>query len=687
MPFGLSAGSTRSEDGSEAFLEGMVDWELSRLQRQCKVMEDERRAYSKEVHQRINKQLEEIQRLEGVRHKLRVQISIAQSQVRRLRDSERLESMGHLLKCQVRVQAEVKELQAQNQALDREIQEWESRNSAHSKNARSPGCVQHDKVKSQRRIKSLENQLDKVICRFDIQLAQNATLREELDLLRIERNRYLNVDRKLQKEIQLLKDSVRNLMVSSTSAYTVREEAKAKLGMLRERAEKEVAQNETEVQILQRQIAHLEQLHHFLKLKNGDRQPDSAIVEKREQRAREVAEGLRKTSQEKLVLRYEDALNKLSQMTGESDPDLLVEKYLELEERNFAEFNFINEQNSELEHLQEEIKEMQEALVSGRRSEEDRRAQQEQQRAELQQRVDDVHSEADDLEARYHNFREQLEKLKTNIQHLFTRAQCDSTLINDLLGIKTHMRDRDISLFLSLIEKRLVQLLTVQAFLETQNYTSTSMFNAALMVLGQSSEDFPKKVAPPQPPDNLEDPPGFEAKDDYPLSKEELLSSVMKALEAREQPKEQHLKELVESIKVESTPSMTSSTQKVSSSSRLVTQRPSQVPGSIMSHRTSGILVSSGGRATSSNVGHVTFGDSSATTGGLMSSRGSIPGRVTFRSPNSSSYLGSTGYVGSSRDHDSFEVSKERAESSMSTLLPQNCTRKKKIQIASQVFN
>ncbi|XP_043755607.1 outer dynein arm-docking complex subunit 1 isoform X4 [Cervus elaphus] len=668
MPFGLSAGSTRSEDGSEAFLEGMVDWELSRLQRQCKVMEDERRAYSKEVHQRINKQLEEIQRLEGVRHKLRVQISIAQSQVRRLRDSERLENMGHLLKCQVRVQAEVKELQAQNQALDRQIQEWESRNSAHSKNARSPGCVQDHKVKSQRRIKSLENQLDKVICRFDIQLAQNATLREELDLLRIERNRYLNVDRKLQKEIQLLKDSVRNLMVSSTSAYTVREEAKTKLGMLRERAEKEVAQNETEVQILQRQIAHLEQLHRFLNLKNGDRQPDSAIVEKREQRAQEVAEGLRKTSQEKLVLRYEDALNKLSQLTGETDPDLLVEKYLELEERNFAEFNFINEQNSELEHLQEEIKEMQEALVSGRRSEEDRRAQQEQQRAELQQRVDDVHSEADDLEARYHNFRGQLEKLKTNIQHLFTRVQCDSTIINDLLGVKTHMRDRDISLFLSLIEKRLVQLLTVQAFLETQNNTSTSMLNASLMVLGQSSEDFPKKVAPPQPPDNLEDPPGFEAKDDYPLSKEELLSSVVKALEAREQSKEQHLKELVEGIKVESTPSMNSSTPKVSSSSCLVTQRPTQAPGSIMSHKTSGILVSSGGRATSSNVGHVTFGESSAghvtfgstsaTTGGLMSSRGSTPGRVTFQSPNSSSYLGSTGYVGSSRDHESFEASK-----------------------------
>lgn len=34
-----------------------ADWELSRLRRQCKVMEGERRAYSKEVHQCINKQL------------------------------------------------------------------------------------------------------------------------------------------------------------------------------------------------------------------------------------------------------------------------------------------------------------------------------------------------------------------------------------------------------------------------------------------------------------------------------------------------------------------------------------------------------------------------------------------------------------------------------------------------------
>lgn len=58
--------------------------------------------------------------------------------------------------------------------------------------------------------------------------------------------------------------------------------------------------------------------------------------------------------------------------------------------------------------------------------------------------------------------------LTTDIQLLFDKAQCDSSVIKDLLGVKTYLRDRDMRLFLSTIEKRLVQLLTVQAFLEVQ---------------------------------------------------------------------------------------------------------------------------------------------------------------------------------------------------------------------------
>ncbi|XP_039724531.1 outer dynein arm-docking complex subunit 1 isoform X3 [Pteropus medius] len=581
MPLGLSAGSARSEDGSEVFLEGMVDWELSRLQRQCRAMEGERRAYSKEVHQRINKQLEEIHSLEAERDRLQVQISIAQSQVKRLRDSERLENMGRLLKCRARVQAEVKELQLQARALDQQIREWEARIFVHGKDVRAPGVILEQKAKIQRRIKILEDQLDRVTCRFDIQLVRNAALREELDLLRIERNRYLNVDHRLQKEIELLQHTINTLIISSTSAYSAREEAKTKMGLLQERADKEVSQNQTEVQSLQRQIAHLEHLHRFLKLKNDERQPDPAVVEKREKRAKEVAEGLRKSSQERLTLRYEDALNKLSQLTGESDPDLLVEKYLE------------------------------------------------------------------------------------HIQQLFSRAQCDSTIINDLLGVKTYMRDRDIGLFLRLIEKRLVELLTVQAFLDTQNYTS-SLADAALLVLGQSADDLPRKVAVLQLPDNLDEPPGFEAKEEYPLSKEELLGHVMKSLEARERAREQNRKELVQVLEDSSIPNITlPGTREASSGAALMTAKsPTNVPGSILSNKTSGILASSGGRATSSNVARVTFGDPTSTAGYRTSSTNASEGS---RPLSSSSYLGSTGYLESSRGRESLGGAQSRGTESESS--------------------
>ncbi|XP_045387233.1 outer dynein arm-docking complex subunit 1 [Lemur catta] len=674
MPLRISPSSARSEEGSEVLLEGLVDWELSKLQRQCKVMEGERRAYSKEVHHHINKQLEEIQRLEELRANLQMQIGIAQSQSKRLQDSERLENMDRLLKCRDRVQAEVEELQEKTRALDREIQEWENRIFTHNKEVKAPGFILDQKCKIQRRIKILEDQLDRVTCHFDIQLARNATLREELDLLRIERNRYLNMDRKLRKEIHHLRQTVSNLIASSTSAYTARDEAKAKMGMLRERTEKEVAQNETDTQILERQIAHLEQLHRFLKLKNNERQPDLAALEKQEKRARERVEGLRKTSQEKLVLRYEDALNKLSQLTGESDPDLLVQKYLEMEECNFAEFNFINEQNSELEHLQENIKELQEALVTLHTGEDNRHSLQQQQHKELQQCVDKVRSEAEQLEARVQDLRTQLEKVKADIQLLFTNAHCDSSIIDDLLGVKNQMRDRDIGLFLAIIEKRLMELLTVQAFLDSQSYTSFA--NAALLVLGQNLEDLPKKITPLQLPNNLEDPPGFEAKDDYPMSKEELLSHVLKSLELLEQAQE-----LNEATKMSSVSTGGfSSIQRTSPTTALVTPRdPRATRGSILINRTNrdhgtgsisrvtfGVPSSGMGqlssRATlgdpSSSAGHATVSSTSGSRA-PASTHASSGSRVTFRPVSSSSYLGSTGYPGSSKGQESFRSSVE----------------------------
>ncbi|EGW11159.1 Coiled-coil domain-containing protein 114 [Cricetulus griseus] len=290
---------------------------------------------------------------------------------------------------------------------------------------------------------------------------------------------------------------------------------------------------------------------------------------------------------------------------------------------------------------------MQEALVSEHASQDSQHLQQEQQCRVLQQDVDKVRSESQQLEVRLLALRAQVEKLKADIQLLFDKAQCDSSAIKDLLGVQAYMRDRDVGLFLSTIEKRLGELLTVQAFLVVQNHAPLA--DAALLALGQSQDDPPKKTTPLQPPDTLEDSPGFVVKEDYPMSKEELLSQVMKAMEVK------NLEETPR--KLDSSPSLAFSTTEISLSGPTlgIPKRTSTVPESILSHKTSR------GRGTGS-ISHVTFGDSgsaagpgtlgsASASGPLASSRGSIVGRGSFKHTSSSSYLGSTGYVETSRGH------------------------------------
>lgn len=92
----------------------------------------------------------------------------------------------------------------------------------------------------------------------------------------------------------------------------------------------------------------------------------------------------------------------------------------------------------------------------------------------------------------------------------------------------------------------------------------------------------------------------------------------------------------------------------------------------------SGILMSSGGRATSSSVSHVAFRDPSSSTGrvtfgsanvteGLVSSWSSAGGHVTFRSLSSGSYWGSTGYLGSSAGQESISGTEGRGAGSQSS--------------------
>ena len=59
-----------------------------------------------------------------------------------------------------------------------------------------------------------------------------------------------------------------------------------------------------------------------------------------------------------LLQSYEAAFQTIKEATGIEDIDLLVTKFIEVEDKNFALFNYVNELNNEIELLQEQINEV-----------------------------------------------------------------------------------------------------------------------------------------------------------------------------------------------------------------------------------------------------------------------------------------------------------------------------------------
>lgn len=90
-----------------------------------------------------------------------------------------------------------------------------------------------------RKIKGLENKLDKSLQKYNESIAHNKQLREQIDKLRRERVVYDNIYKKLEEELQSKKEEMKLVIKKSTKAQKKRDEIKTNFQKLKEEAEKE----------------------------------------------------------------------------------------------------------------------------------------------------------------------------------------------------------------------------------------------------------------------------------------------------------------------------------------------------------------------------------------------------------------------------------------------------------------
>ncbi len=169
-----------------------------------------------------------------------------------------------------------------------------------------------------RKIKSLENKLDKQLQKFNQAVAQNKNLREQIDALRRERVVFDNIYKKLETELKKKKDDMMKIIERAERAYMQREAAKKEMNDLKKEAEREQEEFEKEWNKLGKLIEKDKQVKDFIKTQEESKAQQATIGHSVSMGDTKVASDLRMQRQDNLneLTNTEKSLKKQVAQTG-----------------------------------------------------------------------------------------------------------------------------------------------------------------------------------------------------------------------------------------------------------------------------------------------------------------------------------------------------------------------------------
>ncbi|XP_067945851.1 outer dynein arm-docking complex subunit 1-like [Watersipora subatra] len=520
-------------DNSDAE-EGLAELEMQKLSRQLRIMEGDREAYTQETQNLIRKQKNEIDQLEGEKKELHKDLRLAESRSNQVADEGNADKLKAIVEARDEKDREIEEERNIIEKLTAEQKEWEKKIKEQHKMMGGVHMSAAHTAKTQKEIRTLENRLDKSLKKFNSMLTGNADLRQEIDSLRVERKRFEGMHKKLDKELTSLRRQIAEEIDQSTISYDTRDEAQAKMILLKERADKDLQQHNAEMKELVRILDHDRKLKEFMGIKGQERQEDAQLKAWREQREQKEAE-LKKETQEDSVDSYERAWDRIKEITGEEEVELLVRRFIEVEDRNFALFNYVNEQHNEIELLQEQIQQINDEIAAFKDQGMEMEAQRKVILKQLEDRQVKASKEADDYEVKVRSVNKILDQLKAGVDSLFNKINCNRGAIDDMLGAQAGVSDQNMLQYLGIIEQRTNELLSVKDYQASKDYDRYDPKAPGLIGVGPQPPAPPSHIMPPSVGDDLDSEPDEVSEDEArPMTRSELQQRVIKTVRKRE---------------------------------------------------------------------------------------------------------------------------------------------------------
>lgn len=524
--------SARS-DNSDGDMEGLAEQELIKLQRQYRIMEGDRAAYTEESQNVIRKQKGEIGQLESEKQELLKELRLAESRSNQMMDEDHTDTLVVLADAQGEYNKEIDDEKKKGIELDAKIRDWEKKIKQQHRNMGGVHMSAQHTVQTQKTLRTLENRLDQNRRKFNTILTENGRMRDEIESLRVERTRFDSLYKKLDKELTSLRRQKGQLIEESTQAYDARDDAQQKMIILKEKADKDLQQHNAEMKELLRVIDHDRNLRGFMGIKGQERQEDPQLVIWRQRKEALEAER-KKESQEDSVETFEAAFERIKEMTGLEDLDELVRRFIEVEDKNFALFNFVNEQNNEIEQLNDNIQEIKNEIEKFQLQGIELEDQRKRILKELEDKQTVCSKEADEYEKKHTEISKIIDQLRRGIESLFNKINCDRSAIDDMLGAASGVTDGNMIQYLGIIEQRTNELLAIQNYVASKDMDRYEK-GPSLIGEGPSAPQPLFPIMPPSVGDEY-DSDGSEASEDdaRPMTRNELQKKVMKTVKKRE---------------------------------------------------------------------------------------------------------------------------------------------------------
>ena len=444
--------------------------DFAQLQREYRNMEQNRKAYTEESQNIVRRQQQSIDKLRKENEQLKSELametrhaSVKVSSAHASRLST-LTEQGNLYTSKIAVQERnLAEIEKQMALMREKVM-------AQRKRMGGVNAARENQMMVNKQIRILENRLDKALVKFNEALAHNKNLRETIDNLRRERVVFDNIYRKLERELHEKKKKMANIIELSNQAYEARDQAQMEIAAIQQADAKETQEYDEQMQALGRKIEEDKKRKDLL-LRDQAGAPNGGMsMDEEAGLKKKVTKGVWSIAKDKAnvaasidkVQSYEEAFNKIKAATGISDIQELVNTFIANEDQNFSLFNYVNEQNNEIEKLEEQIAGLRDEEQKFQRESGDDANQHKQLLNELAQKLQTTETAAERYESKFQDGLKTVNSLKVGIQSLFSKLECNTSSMADMLT-DSMVTEANMMQYLGMIEQRTNEVLQMYA--------------------------------------------------------------------------------------------------------------------------------------------------------------------------------------------------------------------------------